>query len=119
MQAKLHQISEIESDHPVALLHRKKVMGEKMLVAEIHLEKGCSVDIHSHESEQMSCQLSGKVLWKLGDPTSPDYREVIVDQPTIIELPAWFPHGVETLEDAWLIDILSPVGLMGVDKQGK
>jgi quercetin dioxygenase-like cupin family protein len=32
-------------------------------------------------------------------------------------LPANVPHGVDVLEDTEIIDVLTPIGLMGVDKQ--
>ncbi len=109
--------SDIESDHPIPLLHRKRLCGERMLVAHVNLEKGCHVATHAHESEQMACIVSGKVRWRLGAPGSHDYREVVVEGGSVVFLPSWFPHGVDALEDTFILDVLSPPGEMGVDRQ--
>src|SRR5579863_9233352 len=100
---------------PVDGLVRRRVFGEKALVAQIHLEKGCIVKPHDHASEQISIVLSGKQRWWL----EADEHEYIASAGDILVLPGGCRHGVETLEDSDLIDILSPPGAMGVDSQGK
>ena len=117
MDAVVASWAELESDHPIPLLHRKRLRGERMLVAHVNLDKGCHVATHSHESEQMACIVSGKVRWRLGEPGTPDYREVDVEGGSVVCLPSWFPHGVDALEDTFILDVLSPPGEMGVDRQ--
>lgn len=86
-----------------------------MLAARVLLHPGCEVAVHHHESEQMSIIVSGKIKWILGE----ERREVIVEGGSILHLPSNFPHGVVAIEETLIYDILSPVGLMGIDRQGK
>lgn len=89
-----------------------------MLWAYVNLAKGCRVAMHSHENEQIAFVISGRVVWRLGDEDSPEHREVEVQGGTVIHLPSNFPHGVHALEDTVILDVLSPPGAMGVDRQG-
>lgn len=43
----------------------------------------------------------------------------VARQGQVVLLPSNCLHGVETLEDSLLIDVLSPPGPMGVDSQGE
>ncbi len=118
MSSLVTRLEEIEQDSPIALLRRRKLVGEKMLWAYINLDKGCHVAMHSHENEQIGFVISGRVLFRLGEEGSPGYREVIVEGGSVVHLPSNLPHGVDVLEDAVILDVLSPPGPMGVDKQG-
>ncbi|MFM9874348.1 MAG: cupin domain-containing protein [Fimbriimonadaceae bacterium] len=113
MDVSITKIGDAEFDHPIPLLDRWKVTGEQMLVAKVVLHPGCEVAVHHHVSEQMAVILSGKVKWILGE----ERREVVVEGGTILHLPSNFPHGVVAIEETHIIDILSPVGAMGVDGQ--
>ena len=120
MTAIAYTWSELEADTPVPFLTRQKVTGEHMLVAKIHLAKGCAVKLHRHPSEQMAIVLSGRVRWALGEPGAADYREIEVTAGQILSIPPNSYHAViETLEDAEVIDVLSPVGPMGVDQAAR
>lgn len=114
--ARIHAWTSIEAEQPVPLLNRKRVSGNRMLVAHVNLTAGCVVPIHEHESEQMACVVSGRVKFMLGEPGSARYREEVVEGGTLVELPSHFPHGVEAIEDTLIIDILSPPAAMGVDQ---
>ena len=41
------------------MLSRKIVTGEREMLAQIYLKRGCLVPMHSHESEQMTYVLQG------------------------------------------------------------
>ena len=56
--------------------------------------------------------------WRLGEEGSAEYREQEVGGGTVVLLPGGFPHGVDALEDTVILDVLSPPGPMGVDRQG-
>ncbi len=106
---------DLTPDNPVPLLHRRRIHGDRVLVARMRLEKGCRVDLHSHENEQISIVLSGLLNFFVGrDPT----EEVLLGAGEVLHLPSHTPHGVETLEDTVVIDLISPPGEMGVDRQG-
>lgn len=119
MSAAVFKVGEVEADRPIDKLTRRRVFGSHMLWAHVQLAKGCVVQSHSHPNEQIAFVVSGSVLWKLGHPGSEDYREVVVEGGTVIHLPSDFPHGVVALEDSLILDVLSPPGEMGVDRQGK
>jgi quercetin dioxygenase-like cupin family protein len=104
------------SDNPVALLSRKRISADRIMVARVELEPGCEVAVHQHEMEQVACVMSGRVLWRLGAPGSPDYREVETVGGQVVRLPSNFPHGVTAIEHTLIFDILSPPGEMGVDQ---
>ncbi|MEA2554578.1 MAG: hypothetical protein QOJ65_2754 [Fimbriimonadaceae bacterium] len=93
------------------------ITGEKMMVARVHLEKGCHVATHFHESEQIAIVVSGRVRWGLGGEGTPERREVEMRGGEVMLLPSNVPHSVDALEDTEIIDVLSPVGPMGVDSQ--
>lgn len=117
MDATLHTLSQLDQDHPIETIARRRVFGDKILFAEVHLAKGCHVAPHRHESEQIAYVVRGKVKWTLGDPGTPEHREVFAESGTVVVLPANFLHGVDALEDTLVIDLLSPPGDMGVDSQ--
>jgi len=117
MEARPHRWDAIEPDNPVPHLFRKKVTAANMLVARIKLEKGCVVGLHSHVSEQVAIVERGHVRWTLGSTDGPETRELEMRGGEVLEIPAHVPHGLVALEDTEIIDVLSPVGAMGVDSQ--
>ncbi len=114
MDAKEYVWSEVEQDNPIPLLFRKRVWGEWMMVARVTLKKGCTVDLHRHPSEQMSLILSGHVRWTVGEPG----REIEMKGGEMLHIPSDVQHGLVTLEDTEVIDVLSPPADMGVDSLG-
>ena len=117
MKASVISWDDAPEDTPIALLTRRVVQGEKMLVAEVRLEKGCHVALHHHVSEQISITISGKVHWKVGEPGSDDYFEKVLTGGDVMVLPSHVPHSVDALEDTFIYDVISPIGPMGVDSQ--
>jgi len=105
------------ADNPIALLTRRCILGEKMLVAQVKLEKGCHVAYHHHVSEQISITISGRVHWKVGEPGTDSYFEQVLTGGEVMVLPSNVPHSVDALEDTFIYDIISPIGPMGVDSQ--
>jgi quercetin dioxygenase-like cupin family protein len=117
MEAKAYRWSEVEEDNPIALLTRRKVLGEQMLLAKVHLAKGCHVALHSHVSEQMAIIVAGHVRWTLGADGDPGQYQLEMKGGEVLHLPSSLWHGVDALEDTDIIDVLSPPGAMGVDSQ--
>ena len=118
LKAKVYRWSEIEPDKPVPLLSRQQVWGEKILVAKVHLDKGCHVAPHSHESEQIAVMFSGKAHWRIGAEGSADRYELFTTGGDVLHLPSNVVHSVDAMEDCEIVDLLSPPGLMGIDHQG-
>lgn len=105
--------SELDSDNPIDLLHRIKLVTERNLIAKITLEKGCVVKLHQHESEQTSIMVSGRGIWWVG----PDAKEIEMVGGQVIHFPSNYPHGITAVEECVMIDIVSPNAAMGVDSQ--
>ena len=52
---------ELEADHPMPLLERRRIHGERMTIARVELRKGFRIDAHSHHEEQIAIVLAGKI----------------------------------------------------------
>lgn len=117
MSATVQTIAHVEADNPIALLTRRRVFGDRMLWAYVNLAEGCEVAMHKHDNEQIAFVISGKVLWRFGEPGTDSYSEQITEGGTVVHLPGGFPHGVLALENTVILDVLSPPGEMGVDHQ--
>ena len=111
--ARNYRWSEVTEDTPIALLNRRKVEGEHLLIARLELAKGCIVPKHSHHNEQIAVILSGKIRFFVEDDPG---RDVVLGPGEVMHLPPHVAHGVEVLEDTLLFDVLSPPGPMGVDR---
>jgi len=82
---------------------RKFIHGEKIMVAQIFLKKGCMVPEHSHESEQMALVVTGSLLFQF------DAEEKIVVSNQAMSIPSNMKHAVVALEDTLAYDIFSPI----------
>jgi quercetin dioxygenase-like cupin family protein len=84
-------------------LWRKVVTGERAMVAQIALAKGCLVPVHQHESEQISCVMQGAIKFEL------EGREVLAHTGDVLVIPSNVPHSALALEDSLAMDIFSPI----------
>jgi quercetin dioxygenase-like cupin family protein len=86
-------------------LSRRLISAERMMLAQVFLEKGCIVPKHSHENEQLTYILEGTLRFWLGE----DESEVVdVRAGEVLHLPSWLPHSAEALETTLDVDIFSP-----------
>ena len=118
MEATAYRWEDVNEDNPIPLLTRRIVCGERMMAARVRLAKGCHVVPHQHESEQIAILLSGHVRWSINPEGSPEHRYVEQCGGEVMVLPSMVVHGIDIIEDAEIMDILTPIGPMGVDKQG-
>jgi quercetin dioxygenase-like cupin family protein len=95
--------SKIPQEQLNSRFSRKFVHGEKIMVAQLFLLKGCVVPEHSHESEQLSMVVTGTLKFRLGG------EERIVTTNQIVLIPSNLVHTVEALEDTLAYDIFSPI----------
>jgi quercetin dioxygenase-like cupin family protein len=102
--ATLHRWDDLPTESPMSQLARQRVIGEKVMVSRITLHRGCQVPMHSHANEQMSCVLTGRLKFSVGE----DARTVIVGPGEVLLLPAHVPHAAEALEETVVLDIFSP-----------
>lgn len=110
--------SELSCDVPMPMLERRRVIGEQAMVSHVTLQKGCFVPTHTHVNEQMTCILSGRLKFTLGDAASPDQETVIVASGEVIHLPSNVPHAAEAIEETVVLDIFSPPSATtGIDRK--
>lgn len=117
-EAVRYRWGELEADHPMPLLERRRIHGDQMTVAHVSLHKGFRIDPHAHYEEQIAIVITGKIRFLLGEPSN--RKEVIVGADELVHLPSNVPHGAEALEDSLVIDLYSPPALeTGVDRAGR
>jgi quercetin dioxygenase-like cupin family protein len=86
-------------------LSRRLISTDRMMLAQVFLEKGCVVPLHSHENEQLTYILEGKLRFWLGDDES---ETVDVGPGEVLHIPSWVPHKAEALETTLDVDIFAP-----------
>ena len=108
--------SSLPIDKPMALLQRKRIMGEKMMISEITLFPGCTVPVHHHENEQFSVVLRGHLRFTVVDAAGQS-SEVDVKAGEVLHLPSQVPHGVVAMEETLVLDLFSPPSATtGIDR---
>ncbi len=88
-----------------ALIGRRLITGDQMMIAQVYLAKGAIVPKHSHENEQLTYILEGRLCFWLGE----DESEVVeVGAREVLHIPAQLPHKAEALEDTLDVDVFHP-----------
>jgi quercetin dioxygenase-like cupin family protein len=100
---RLYRWDEIALEKVTEMLSRKLVTGDREMLAQIYLKRGCLVPSHSHESEQMTYVLQGALRFLVGG------EEITVREGEVLHIPSWTVHQAEALEDTFELDIFSPV----------
>ena len=109
--------ADLPRDRPLNLLERRRVIGERVMLSEVLLQRGCIVPTHAHENEQFCCVLTGRLRFSLGAEGSPQRRELEVGSGEVLHLPSGVPHSAEALEQTLVIDVFSPVSeTTGIDR---
>ena len=100
---RLHRWDEIALEKVTEMLSRKVVTGDREMLAQIYLKRGCLVPMHSHESEQMTYILQGALRFLVGG------EEIIVREGEVLHIPSRTPHQAEALDDTFELDVFSPI----------
>ena len=100
---RLHRWDEIALEKVTEMLSRKLVTGEREMIAQIYLKRGCLVPMHSHESEQMTYILQGALKFLIGG------EEITVREGEVLHIPSWIEHQAEALDDTFELDVFSPI----------
>lgn len=87
---------------------RRLFTGERMMLAQVYLDRGAIVPWHSHENEQLTWILSGALRFLIGEEGSEDVLDVVVSAGEVLYIPSNVPHRAEALEDTVDVDIFSP-----------
>ena len=99
---------DIEREPVTDDIARKLFTGERMMLAQVFLEKGAIVPTHSHDNEQLTWVVEGALKFWLGDEGAPGYEERIVSAGEVMYIPSNVPHKAEALEDTLDVDVFSP-----------
>jgi quercetin dioxygenase-like cupin family protein len=99
----LHRWDEIALEKVTEMLSRKVVRGDREMIVQVYLKRGCIVPVHLHESEQMTYVLQGALKFLV------DGEEVIVREGEVLHIPSSVRHQAEALEDTFELDLFSPV----------
>ena len=100
---RLHRWDEIALEKVTEMLSRKIVAGEREMLAQVYLKRGCLVPMHSHESEQMTYVLQGALKFLVGG------EEITLREGEVLNIPSRVPHQDDALEDTFELDIFSPI----------
>ena len=100
---RLHRWDEIALEKVTEMLSRKIVTGEREMLAQVYLKRGCLVPMHSHESEQMTYVLQGALKFLVGG------EEITVREGEVLHIPSRVEHQAEALEDTFELDVFSPI----------
>jgi quercetin dioxygenase-like cupin family protein len=87
---------------------RRLFTGERMMLAQVYLDKGAVVPWHSHENEQLTWVLEGALHFWLGNEGSAELKEMVIRAGDVLFIPSNVPHKVVALEDTLDVDVLSP-----------
>ena len=94
---------EIAVEKVTEMVSRKIISGEREMVAQIWLKKGAIVPMHDHVSEQITCVIQGALKFTVGG------EEIVVREGEVLHIPSSVPHQAEALDDAFELDVFSPI----------
>ena len=98
-----HNWESIELERMTAGISRRVIHSERQTTARIYMQKDAVVPRHSHDNEQMSHLLEGRLRFEFDD-------ESIEAVPgDVIEIVSDRPHRVVALEDSVAMDVFTPV----------
>ncbi len=99
----LHRWDEIALEKVTEMLSRKIVAGDREMLVQVYVKRGCLVPMHAHDSEQMTYVLQGSVRFLVGG------EEVTVREGEVLHIPSGVAHQSEALEDTFELDVFSPL----------
>ncbi len=102
---RLHRWDEIALDKVTEMFSRKIVTGEREMLAQVYLKRGCVVPMHAHESEQMTYVLQGTLRFLVGG------EEITLREGEVLHIPSRVEHQAEALDDTFSLDVFSPIRL--------
>jgi quercetin dioxygenase-like cupin family protein len=109
-RARLQRWDELALEKVTEMISRKVVTGEREMLAQIYLKKGCVVPMHSHESEQITYVLQGALRFLI------DGEQITVREGEVLLIPSWVEHQAEALDDTFELDVFSPIRQDWLDK---
>src|SRR3954464_14173862 len=102
---RLHRWDEIALEKVTEMLSRKIINGEREMIAQMYLKRGCLVPMHSHDSEQMTSILQGALKFLAGG------EEITVREGAGLDNASGMEREAEALEATFELDVFSPIRL--------
>lgn len=84
------------------LIDRQMLVGEKLMLARVLMQKGAHVPLHQHHNEQVTYILSGALKFSI------DGKEIVVHAGEVLCIPPHMPHEAWALEDTVDLDVFDP-----------
>jgi quercetin dioxygenase-like cupin family protein len=84
------------------VVRRTLAWGDRAMLCRTTIAAGHSVPLHAHPQEQVTCILSGRLQMSIGE------AQFTLAPGDSVAVPADAPHLAVALEDATLLDVLSP-----------
>ena len=100
---RLHRWDEIALEKVTEMLSRKIVSGDREMIVQSYVKRGCLVPMHAHDSEQMTYVLHGALKFLV------DGEEITVREGEVLHIPPGIQHQAEALEDTFELDVFSPL----------
>ena len=100
---RFYRWDDVVHEQVTEMLSRRVVTGEREMVAQISMKKGCFVPSHQHESEQMTYVLKGALKFCIGG------KDITVRENEILHIPSGVPHEATALEETFELDLFSPI----------
>ncbi len=100
---RLHRWDEIALEKVTEMLSRKILAGDREMMAQNYLKRGCLVPMHAHESEQMTYVLQGALRFLING------EEITVREGEVLHIPSGIEHQAEAIEDTFELDVFSPI----------
>ena len=100
---RLHRWDEIAHEKVTEMLSRKIVFGDREMLVQSYVKRGCLVPMHAHDSEQMTYVLHGALKFLVGG------EEITVREGEVLHIPPGIEHQAEALEDTFELDVFSPI----------
>jgi unsaturated pyranuronate lyase len=86
-------------------MQRKLVYGEKIMIARMKFKDGFLVPLHSHENEQITSVLAGKIRFWLGENKE---QELELEAGDVLVIPANLPHEALMIGEVEEMDTWAP-----------
>jgi quercetin dioxygenase-like cupin family protein len=103
--ATLYRWDDLPRDELNPLIGRRLITGDQMMIAHVYLKVGAIVPKHSHENEQLTYILEGRMRFWFGDGEG---EVVEIGAGEVLHIPAHLPHKAEALEDTLDVDVFHP-----------
>ena len=103
--ATLYRWDDLPREELSPRIGRRLITGDQMMIAHVYLAQGAIVPKHSHENEQLTYVLEGRMRFWFGE----DGADVVeIGAGEVLHIPSHLPHKAEALEETLDVDVFHP-----------